>query len=94
MRESAFMEKLFMILSIGDKRLRNYLLPCLGEPAPSATSKPPPTSPACGSSSSNPGATVLSAAGSAASESEPASLAEQAAAAAAEAWFLAGNHAV
>jgi hypothetical protein len=31
MRESAFWEKLFMILSIGDKRVRNYLLPRLGE---------------------------------------------------------------
>ena len=42
MRESAFREKLFMILSIGDKRVRNYLLPRLGEPrapAPSAASE-------------------------------------------------------
>ena len=38
MRENAFREKLFMILSIGDKRVRNYLLPRLGEPRPPAPS--------------------------------------------------------
>jgi hypothetical protein len=86
-----------MILSIEDKRLRNYLLPYLGDrnvPAPSAASEatpavvPPPAPAPAPAAAPAPAPPVII------DPPVAPSLAQQAALAAAEAWYLAGAHVV
>jgi len=95
-----------MVLSIGDKRLRNYLLPCLGDraaPVPAAASETPPAVLALLSTAGGPPerfcapGTVFTVSSQwqaeAAADSANASVALLAAAAA-DAWYWAGTQGV